>query len=493
MLSFQGSGCMRPGTFISSSFCVAVFSIGLSGCALPPAMGAMEHLRGPSSLASNQSFSGPAGMFPADEWWKKFSDPALNALIAEGLENSPTMARAAARMRAARAMMEESRSATLPHLDVSATLSEERVSQNQFIPPQFIPDGLLSEGRLGGSLSFDIDLWGKNRAALAAATSDARAAEVDAAQARLMVSSSIAQSYFDLARLSALRNVMQDALLISREALALSEQRVSQGVETQVVSRQAEARLSRVQGELLALDEAIALQRNALAALAGTGPDRGLAIDLPLLPDGAEMMIPPNLGVDLLGRRPDIVAARLRSEAQAARIKVASANFYPNLRLSAVGGLQSIGLDTLFGGSSAFTTFGPALSLPIFDGGALRARYRGARAGYAQAVAEYDATLVAALQEVADVLSRKRLIGERLASAKAAVAAGEDASALVSLRYKGGLASRLQVLGAREAEISARGQLVTLRALDVMLDIAMIRALGGGFGVASSQSSEGGK
>src|SRR5262249_2808149 len=155
-------------------------------------------------------------------------------------------------------------------------------------------------------------------------------------------------------------------------------------------------------------------QRHAIAALMGAGPDRGLAIARPEVTLVRAFGLPRELAADLLGRRPDIVAARLRAEAAARRIDQARAAFYPNVNLVAFAGVQSIGLDMLGRSGSSIGSIGPAISLPIFDGGRLRSQLRGADADYALAVANYDDTVVRALQDVADATASQRALGGQL-------------------------------------------------------------------------------
>jgi NodT family efflux transporter outer membrane factor (OMF) lipoprotein len=185
--------------------------------------------------------------------------------------------------------------------------------------------------------------------------------------------------------------------------------------------------------------------------------------------------------LELLGRRPDIVAARLRTEAAARRIDQQKAGFYPSVNLMAFVGYQSLGINNLTKSGSDMGSFGPAISLPIFNTERLQGQLRGARAEYDAAVASYDGTLTNALHEVADaVTSRKALDGE-LAAARAAVAAAAEAHDIVSRRYQGELATYLDVLSAEDTLISAQRSLADIETRALVLDVAMVRALGGGF------------
>lgn len=455
-------------------------TLGLAACASVPKLGERPQPASPAALGAVQSLAGPRGNWPARGWWRSYGDPQLSQLIEEALANSPDVIAAAARVRAAEALVQQAGAATLPQAGVEASAGGQKQSYNLGIPPQFVPRGVFDTGRVAGNFSFDLDLWGRNRAALAAATSEAEAAAVDAEQAALMLSTSVAAAYADLARLHSARDVAEQAAGVRNETAQLTARRVANGLDTLGEQRQAEARVPAARAEVAALDEAIALTRNRIAALLGKGPDRGLAIERPRVSIGTTG-VPDSLALDLIGRRPDIVAARLRTEAAASRIKVARADFYPNVNLSAVIGLQSFGLDQLFKSGSSFGTAGPAISLPLFQGGRLEGSYRGARAQYDESVARYDATLVNALREVADAVASLRSLETQLAEQRAAVTAAEEAARIARIRFTGGLANQLTALQADDTLLALRRQAVELEARRFALDVALVRALGGGF------------
>jgi NodT family efflux transporter outer membrane factor (OMF) lipoprotein len=290
----------------------------------------------------------------------------------------------------------------------------------------------------------------------------------------------VAAAYADLARYHAERDVAEEAVRVRGATADLTARRVANGLDTLGEQRQAESRVPAARAEMAALDEAIALTRNRLAALAGQGPDRGLSITRPVLAvTGAGL--PDRLALDLIGRRPDIVAARLRAEAAASRIRLARADFYPNVNLAAVIGLQSFGLDRLFESGSSFGNAGPAISLPLFQGGRIEGAYRGARAQYDEAVARYDGTLIMALREVADAAASLRALDARLREQRQALAAAEDAARIARIRYEGGLANQLTALQADDTLLGVRRAVVDLEARRFALNVALIRALGGGF------------
>lgn len=456
----------------------------LTACATVPDLGTTPPLRGPEMLASAGSSSGVAdAAFPADNWWQSLGDPALTRLIDEALSQSPSIAIAQARIRTAEAMLVRADTAANdPVVTLDANGGAQRPSGNQGFPPGLIPGTVRSQGRIAGTVAFDPDIWGRNRAALSAATSDTQAARVDAAQARLMLTTGIAATYAELARLYAQRDVASDAGRIARQTATLSQARQRAGLDNMGATNSALARQAGAIERERALDAAIALTGHALAELAGAGPDRALSISRPTLNAASAPALPANLSVNLIARRPDIQAARLRAEAAAARIGVARADFYPSVNLMAVAGLQSIGIGTLLSGTSFTGSIGPSLHLPIFAERVISARYRGARAEYDIARAQYDAELTAAMHEVADAITTKRALAGQIASATTAVTQGEAAQHIAELRYTHGLASQLPLLAAEDATIAAKQRLQTLHSDNLAADIALVRALGGGYG-----------
>lgn len=451
---------------------------------LPPAPSLAQH----PATATATSLAGGTAAFPTEQWWLSFGDPQLSELITEGLRGSPDVAAAAARVRAAEALAEESRAATLPSLNADAAVGIQQQSKNLGIPPQFVPPGIQDTGRVSLSGSFDLDLWGRNRARLRAARSEAEAARVDAAQAALLLSTSIAAAYADLTRLFAERDVAATALQVRSTTATLTGQRVRAGLGTQGDVSAARAREAAAGADLQSLDEQIVLTRNRLAALTGAGPDRGIALSRPAVRTGA-VALPANLPLELLGRRPDIVSARLRAEAAASRIKAARASFYPNINLMGLIGLQSLGLDKLFSSNSLTINAGPAISLPIFEGGRLQAQYRGARATYDLDVAQYDSTIVTALREVADATGSLRALQGQLGQQRAALAAAHDAKRVAELRYKAGLTNQLAVLLTDDQLLQSRRAVADLEARELTLQVNLIRALGGGFTSATPTSN----
>ena len=462
------------------------FAAVLAACAQLP----RDEPRDPSPrpmdrYATERSFGGAAAAaWPAGTWWSTYGDPQLARLIDEALAGSPSIATADARLRRARALAQSADAARSPQLNFNAAITEQKQSYNYLSPRSATPEGWNDYGRASLDFSWDLDFWGRNRAALAAATSEADAALADAAQARLMLATAMASAYAELARLHAAHDTTSAALQVRTRTAELFGKRFQHGLETIGSVRQVEARRASTHAELLALDEQIGLQRHRLAALAGAGPDRALAIERPTVQLSGGFGLPAQLSADLIGRRPDIVAARLRAEAATQRIDQAKAAFYPNVNLLAFIGVQSLGLDMLAKGGSSIGSVGPAISLPIFDGGRLRAQLGSTHADYAQAVAGYDATVVQALQEVADAALSQRALAPQLARSTEAVDASREAWRVQNNRYTGGLATYLEVLSAEDTLLSALRTQSDLQSRAFSLDVALVRALGGGYAEA---------
>ena len=456
----------------------ALFGL-LAGCSAPD-LGPRPVPAAPESLASDKSFADAAGAWPVEGWWQEWGDSQLDTLIAEGLAGSPDIAAAAARVRAADALAQQAGAALMPRLGAEASAGGVQQSKTMGIPPQFVPDGIQDTGHVAATFSFDLDLWGRNRAALAAATSEAEAARVDAAQARLILTTGVAAAYADLAGQYAALDVAREALRVRSASAQLSANRTRAGLDNQASASQADSRVASARADIAALEEAIALTRNRIAALVGAGPDRGRTIDRPKLA-APTVDLPAGAGIELIGRRPDIVAARLRAEAAAKRIDVARADFYPNISLTALVGFQSLGLGNLFAAGSKYGSGGAAITLPIFEGGRIEGRYRGARADYDAAVARYDGTLVAALRDVADIVASRAATARQLADRRAALAAAATAANLAGLRYRAGLDNQLVQLTAEDSMVALSRSVADLEARQRTLDIALIRALGGGY------------
>lgn len=475
-----------PGTLTARPARAALLAAMLltSACASIPDLGTKPEPRAAAAFASSAALAGEQGDWPAASWWQRYGDMQLTQLMQEAIATSPDLRAAAARLRIAEGFAQRAGAALNPRVDAFASADMAKLSQNGTMPAAAVPDGWNDSGSVGIGVSLDLDLWGRNRAASRAANLDADVAGYELEEARLVLTTGVAATYAELASLYARRDSLEAAFRVRSETARLVTRRVDIGLDTLAERKQAEARIFQARADLEETDEAIALTKTALAALVGQGPDRALTIARPSASHLRSQGLPAGASIDLVGRRPDIAAARARVEAAAQRIKEARAGFYPNVNLGALVGLQAFGLDNLFSSGSGFGSVSPAISLPIFHGGALQGQYRGRRGQYDEAVAFYDGQVIQALRETADVVTSRKMLVRRLAESRSALTAFEQAHGLARQRYEHGLSTYLDVLTAEEGVVQARLAVTRLETRAFILDVQLVRALGGGFTAA---------
>ncbi|MEM5428779.1 efflux transporter outer membrane subunit [Cupriavidus oxalaticus] len=459
----------------------------LAGCANYAGIKSDKHTADVNSYATTQSIPAEQGRWPSVDWADQFGDAQLKTLIGEALQGSPSLEKARARVAAATAFSEGANANTLPQVGAGYSWTRQRFSESTLIPPAFA-GSWQSENKAFINASYELDLWGKNREALKSAVSSLHASEAEAEQVKLTLGSAIARAYNELARLYALHDIAQDEVKQRREVLRVTGGRVTMGLDTEVEKRTAEANLAASEVALSSLDGTIQRTRYQLGALLGQGPDRGLAIARPALGAGDEIRLPDNLPADLVSRRPDIVAARWRVDATLHDIKVAKAEFYPDINLSAMIGLDAFGWGRFLRAASRTASVGPAIHLPIFDGGALRAQLKGRYAEFDFAVANYNETLVNALTDVATQLSDIRAIDTQIGNAVRTDTAAQRALTLALAQYKAGLTTQLTVLNAQTTALASSQVLANLRMTRRDRQIALAAALGGGYSDASDST-----
>lgn len=466
---------------------LALASLGLAfilaGCADPRGIGHRSSLAEPAALETERTFAAEKveAAWPELDWWKRFGDPQLDALVEEGLAGSPSIRLARARLDQAVAAAQVAGAPLAPQVAAGGDVTRQRFSENYIFPPP-IGGSTYTTTQLSLNAGYELDFWGKNRAAYEAALGRTRAAEAESFAARLVLSSAVAGVYVQLARAFDQRDLAQRELH-DREALQkLTDERVRAGLDSRLELKQVETSIPAARTRLAQMEEEIALRRNQLAALLGNGPDRGLSIARPSL-HMASVALPSRVPADLLGRRPDIVASRLRAQAAAREIASAKAQFYPDVNLSALVGVQSVTLSKLLTAGSSIPSVGAAVRLPIFDGGRLRGALAARNADYDVAVEQYNQTLADALREVVDQLTSLRSVQAQRAQVETALASAEEAYGLAVTRYKAGLGSLLQVFTAEMAVLEQRTLRADLQSRELALSINLIRALGGGFDV----------
>ncbi|MDW6004496.1 efflux transporter outer membrane subunit [Vibrio mangrovi] len=425
--------------------------------------------------------------WPKDQWWKRYQDHQLDQLIGDALENSPDMQIAQARIKNYQGIAQQAGAIEKIQAGLNANVNESKASYHyQAANP---PANWNDYASATLNFSYDFDFWGKNRSTVAASISDLAAAEAEHAAAKLTLSTSIAQAYAELARLYANQDTVSAAVKVRQKTVELLTKRYRSGLETKGAVSQAESAAASVEAELLGVRESIQLQKNALAALVGAGPDRSLSIKRPVVVLTDTFGLPRDLGVGLLGHRPDISVARWQAQAAAERISVAKAQYYPDINLSAFIGYQAFGLNNLTRTGNDAGSIGPAIYLPIFTGGRLDGQLTSAQANYEMAVARYNDALTRALHDVADAVTSTKALSARIDKSRQAVEAAREAHRIASNRYKGGLATYLDVLSAENALIANERTLVNLQSRAFSLDLALVHALGGGYQASRASSN----
>jgi NodT family efflux transporter outer membrane factor (OMF) lipoprotein len=422
--------------------------------------------------------------WPSEDWWRRYQDPQLDALIGEGLAGSPSLAAARARIVRAEATAGIARSALLPQVGGNGTANYQRYSENYIFPPP-IGGSWQTDARATIDLTYEIDFWGQNGAALRAALSQAQASAAEEQAVRLTLASGIARAYFELQRLFAQREVSRAAIAQREDIVRITNERFAAGLDTKVEVRQAEAALGTVRTELAQYDDDIGIARNRLAALVGAGPERGEKIVAVTPRAAAAAQLPASIPLDLIGRRPEIAASRWRVDAAREDVKVARAEFYPNVNIVAFAGLSSLGLSNLLLGSSAIFGVGPAIHLPIFEGGRLNANLQGREAEANLAVSSYNQAVIDAVHDLADAVTSIRGLAQTTVEQAKARAATDEAYNLAVVRYRAGLGNYLTVLTAQTQQLVQDRLNVDLAARAFGLDVNLARALGGGYVDAS--------
>ncbi|HEX7341951.1 MAG TPA: efflux transporter outer membrane subunit [Rhodanobacteraceae bacterium] len=462
----------------------------LSACVSSQGIKPSGQLIGADTLHAERSLAGAPltkAAWPSQDWWTTLGDPQLDALVAEALKHNPDIAIASARARAAQAQAGVVDARRGMSLKASASAAGAHLPGTLLPAPLGGHFGWVKYGYLG--FHWDLDLWGGKRAAWEAAVDQAHAAVVDAHAARLLVSVDVARAYARLGYAFKQQSIAREEVARSSDARKLTVQRVDAGIDSKLQLKRSDAEVAMAKEQLAAAGRQVDAARVALSVLLGQGPDRGLDIQPPKPLAPAAVALPPDLPANLLGRRPDLVAARWRVQAAGRDIKAAKARFLPDISLGAMAGLVNKGGGTIFELPARFFQVAPAISLPIFDAGALRANLSGRDAQFDLAVATYNKTLIGAINQVADDLDGLRALKAQVAAQQQALAAARDAWELSEQRYKAGVGSFLEALNVRQQLLKAEQVAAALHAQQVDLSIQLIQALGGGFHAASQPAA----
>ncbi|CAD6550515.1 Outer membrane protein OprM [Paraburkholderia hiiakae] len=458
----------------------AAAALCLAGCVNYAGIKSNHQIEEPAKYETQQSLPAEGGKWPSLDWSEQFGDPQLPKLIDEALKGNPSIDEARARIDKATAYAGSAKSALYPNVSGSYSFSRNLYSENTVYPAP-IGGNWASENTVLAGASWDLDFWGKNHQRLKEAISDQNVAEAEMEAVRVSLATSVASTYNELARLYELRDIAANELKNREEIEHITNGRVNAGLDTNVERQTANGDTATIRSTLTNLDGQITTVRCQLGALLGAGPDRGLAIAVPTLGNGAAVSLPDNLPADLISRRPDLVAAYWQVDAAAHGVKEAKAEFFPDINLSASLGLDAFGWGRFLNSSSRQIQAGSAVHLPIFDAGALRSQLKGRYADFDYGVANYNKTLINALSEVATRVTLIHSTDKQLVDAQAALDAQAKAYQLAVVRYRSGLNEQLQVLNADDNRLSAEQVVANLKMDRRNMQVALIKALGGGF------------
>jgi outer membrane protein, multidrug efflux system len=465
----------------------------LGGCiAVGPDYQRPEATRIPAAYAGatkGWKVAEPQAHLPKGNWWEVFGDPELSRLEVEAATANQQLKAAFARLEQARAITDVTRSGLFPNIALSAAYTRQRSSANQ---PSSLSGQPIGQGNTFNDftvpldLNYEVDLWGRVRRSVESATAQEAASADDLGAIRLIIQAEVAADYVTLRSLDAEQAIVRSTVEVFRKSLELTRDRRAGGIVSDLDVAQAETVFRTARAQL----PAIALQRaqfqHALAVLIGKPassfeiPERALTTTPPAIPLG--------LPSQLLERRPDIAAAERRMAAANASIGVAKAALFPTLRLNGLAGFESVSAATLFDWPSRFWSVGPSLTLPLFEGGALRAGLRLAKAAYEETVANYRQTVLTAFGEVEDNLAAQSLLASEYEEQANALRAANRQLEIAIDRYRAGLVTYLEVATAQNTTLSLERTTVQRRGQQLVTAVALVKALGGGWQQMMDQS-----
>lgn len=457
----------------------AAAALFLAGCADMGQIASHAKLRDADSLGLSSQAAELAVPTVDSQWWLGFADPQLNALIDQALQGNPNLQVAHARLERAQAAVGVAEAADRPQLDGQLDLTRQKFSANSVYPAP-LGGSIQNLGTLQLNASWELDFFGKNRTAIESAVGAANAAAADADAARVLLASNVARAYFQWARLDDQLAVARRTLAQREETLKLVRDRVSAGLDTHLEQYQSEGGLPQARQQIEALNEQISIAQHALDALVGK-PDATKSLAAPKLGGIRPIVLQPTIPANLLGRRADIAAARWRVEAATSDVANAKTQFYPNINLVAFAGFSAIGFGKLTKSGSEQWGVGPAVRLPIFEGGRLRANLRGKTADLDAAIESYNAAVIDAVRDVADQVASAQSITRQQAEQAESQRAAESAYDIAVQRYGAGLGNYLNVLTAETTVLAERRQAVDLAARALETQVGLARALGGGW------------
>lgn len=419
-------------------------------------------------------------------WWQAFKDPVLDVLLTEAESSSPSLNQATAAILSARATRDQATAAALPQATMkgAATRSGDRATQRSTA---------ANVRSAGLDASWEIDLFGAVRRNTDAATARVQAREADWHDARVSLAAEVATEYVNYRGCRLLAENDRLNLDSLRQTLASTQVAAAQGLVATADAALAEASAASAAATLNTQEAECEVGIKTLVSLTGIEED-ALRVRLggdktQPMPDGAALNVT-TLPVQLLSQRPDLVAAERTLAAASADIGVAEANRYP--RLSLLGSISST--RTASGAAATVSTpwsFGPSLSLPLFDGGALRAQVAGARASYQSALAAYESAVRTAVREVEQSLVRLDAASRRSADVASSAANYRKYYDAARINWRAGSISLLSLEEARRNALQAEQNAIAVQRDRLLYGIALYKALGGGWQAGQTNNTTG--
>ncbi len=420
----------------------------------------------------------PSDRLPRDSWWALYGNAELDDLEKGLIAGNPTLAAALANYAQARALSDQARAGLFPTLGLSASTERNRESINAPLRGPTTPT-YYNANTVGGSVSYELDLWGQIRNEVAAGEANAAASAADLENARLSLIAQLVQDYIQLRSLDRDSAILDETVSAYARALKLTEQRHDAGIAPGLDVAQAQTQLDAARSQTAQTLAQRALMEHAIAALLGVSAStfsikpQIVAISLPQIPAGVP--------TTLLERRPDIAGAQRRMIAANANIGVARAAYFPSLTLGGQGGFQSTGISNWLSAPSSFWAVGPSALLSVFDGGLRRAQVAQARAEFDASAANYRGVVVGAFQQVEDSLATLNHYHDASIDEKAAVDAAQRTLDFSLALYKQGATDYLTVVTSQTALLQTQLEALNLDTLQLTASVDLIRALGGGW------------
>jgi multidrug efflux system outer membrane protein len=469
---------MKHALLRSRPLLTATIVLALAACARAPAK--LDHpiLRDDVPL-SGLNTPARAG-WPAAQWWRKYDDPQLDKLIEQAVRQSPDIALAQTRVQSAQQSVQLAAAQMGLSINGNAQVARQRMSEHGLIPSEFLGFTWYNQADIGLQLQYDFDWWGKKRATVEAALDEAHAAQAQRSAAALAIQYAVADTYFGWQADQARLQLVKQMLSTQQQLAQIAALRVRQGVDLPDETQKANARVAALNGMRVAIEGSAQIRRVALAALLGVAPAELPELHVRPLP-AVERGIPTDAGIDLIARRPDIVASRWQVESMLKKADAARAAFFPDIGISAMAGLSSIEMDKLFTLGSRTFALTPALHLPIFNGGALKANYGLSKAQLDSAVAQYNSAVLGAARDVATQALNAEQLAARRNAQQGELDADRQLLATAQARLRQGVRDGRESLAAKAQLLQQRDTAVQLQSQALSADLALIKALGGGY------------